>query len=306
MPAPSVSKDELGAVFSELTNFGSPLVGGQAAVFPCEHKGKKVALKVIGAVLDDQSEDFEQSHMASEFLRARREIEVLGKIDSPNLIKLGPVAPKSFNHGNQSILAFSLEWVDGSSMKQLWRRNPPVFTYRDLIQLGQEITKVIGELSSQGFLHRDITLGNIMRRQQDNSFILLDMGLSFDFSSSSLSQSGAIVGTRGFIAPERLEVSRKRKVSFKSDCYSLGVVMYACATGELPFAANAAMTKRDLADILNRTPKPINQTDSGFPRELESFIMRLLSPAPHMRFPTIEEQLASLEKALTKLEESAW
>lgn len=303
MAAPSLSREELREVFNEVTDIGPPLVGGQAAVFPGMFNDQKIAIKVISTIIDNDGygEESEEIADSEEFLRAKREIEVLAKIDNPHLVKLGPLEPRTFNHGNQSIFAFTLEWVDGCSLKQLWKKTPRAFTYNELVQLGREITIAIQCLSKEGILHRDITLGNVMRLH-DNSFILLDMGFSFDFNSSSLSQAGAVVGTQGFIAPERLDVTRKRKLSFKSDCYSLGVLMYACATGTLPFSGFNSK-KKALRDSLQKTPAPIKTFDENFPPKLEAFIMRLLAPAPHMRYPTIEEQLENLNSVLLSIGE---
>lgn len=303
MPAPILKPDELKAYFKELSDFEEPLCGGQAAVYPCTHNGEKIALKLIGCTKDDLfDEEEETSGWSTEFLRAKREIEILKRVESNHVVKLGPIEPVIFTSGKQNIFAFALEWVNGTSLHELSRKNQSTLSHKAIAQLGIQMTEAIQALSEQKILHRDITLKNIMRRESNGTFVLLDMGLSFDFNDSSITADNNIPGTRGFIAPERYEVSRKRKLSFKSDCYSLGVVLYICATGCLPYPITSKIDKEYLKQ-LERSAKSIREKDANFPEKLEVIIMRLLSAAPHNRFPTLETQLMNFHAALTSIGE---
>jgi serine/threonine-protein kinase len=133
-------------------------------------------------------------------------------------------------------------------------------------------------------IHRDVNPGNIMKRRVSGDFVLLDMGCLFDLAGASLSM--APVGTPLYFSPEQLDFANRRRVlDFRSDLFSLGIVLYEMATAKHPFLTRGVTSAVDLvSSILNSTPVEPKQVRKAVPQELSQIIMRLLSKQPALRY----------------------
>jgi serine/threonine-protein kinase len=167
---------------------------------------------------------------------------------------------------------------------------------QEVIDLGYPITTAVSALWAQRKIHRDIKPGNIMRRDADRAFILLDMGLVFDLDDESLSISP--VGTKIYFAPEQMDFANRRSVlDFRSDLFSLGIVMYEMGTGHHPFMTPDVRNSMDvLYNIRNLTPVSPSQYRPEIPQPLETFIMRLLAKRPALRYRKVDMVLQALEQ----------
>jgi serine/threonine-protein kinase len=157
----------------------------------------------------------------------------------------------------------------------------------ELVKLALHISEAISAIWQFSKVHRDIKPGNIMRRASDGEYILLDMGLVFDLGDLSLSVTP--VGTPHYFSPEQMDFDHRRTVlSFRSDLFSLGIVMYEMATGTHPFVTPATRTTRDVVgNILRLTPTPPNAVRPDLPQSLNDTMLRLLAKRPALRFRSI-------------------
>ena len=149
--------------------------GGQKSVWHCSYQGTQYVLKVL--VADPSSTE-----------RAKRELEVYRRCNSPFLPRVGPIPLTSLKVGAEELLYYLEEFIEGTNVWQIGKPMP----LSDVVSMGKCIASAIENLWANGFVHRDIKPANIMRRANTQEYILLDVGLALDSSGPSLTQTGGI------------------------------------------------------------------------------------------------------------------
>jgi len=298
MALPNLTKADIQAAITVIEAIDEPLRGGQKLVFPCTISGERYALKVMltnpsQAQPDDADQSGEQDDEVT--ARARREVEIMGRCTTPYLVRLGPILLTQAEIKGQSVVYFTEEWIDGRNLGDILEQDGPL-PIAELIQLGKNITEAIRELWSLQKIHRDIKPGNIMRRDANGEFVLLDMGLAFDLEDESLTVLGGLPGTSIYFSPERVEFAKKRQMDFRSDLFSLGIVLYEATTGHHPFWRRGMDSMAAVGRILTVPPfEPPSAYRQEVPTELEAAILRLLAKRPHLRYRTCEQLITALE-----------
>ena len=225
--------------------------------------------------------------------RFDREAELLLALDHPNIVKV-------FQRGRQDGVPFLvMEMIDGVSLSALMRLVGKI-DLPDACQLVCQVALGLQHASAKGVIHRDIKPSNIMLSWA-GSVRVLDFGLAvmtFDESPSKrLTESGQVLGTPDYIAPEQVKDSRK--ADLRSDLYSLGCVFYELLSGKPPF--------RDLRSTLAKMrahrrehPVPIELVAHSIPAEIASLIGSLLAKAPDDRPQSPTEVISVLQPWLAK------
>ena len=275
---------------------GSPLNGGQKLVFEANYSGEKCAVKAIlisaealGSVPGNDYSDDEA------IARAEREVEILGGIDSPHLVSLGPVPFQVVEHQGQRIVIFSEEWLSGRALNEEIADQGPL-PVEQVLEMALSVTSAICSLWDRSIVHRDIKPGNIVRRSPGGEHVLLDMGLAFDLGDKSITPSGIYVGTPIYYSPDQLILRPNRALDFRSDSYALGTVMYESLTGSHPFATQGSSQKEVVTKIVNgEMPVAPSSIVANVPNEVERLVNRLLQHRPHRRFRTCSQLEAELE-----------
>lgn len=166
--------------------------------------------------------------------------------------------------------------------------------------MGRDAGCAIERLRVLRKVHRDVKPANIMRRYRTGEYVLIDPGYALDMSGPSLTRALAIPGTLAYMSPEQTIIDLKRVLDFRSDLYSLGVVMYEALTGVHPYCA-PTMSEQDILQAI-RTAQPVEIPglavgfDGMWPP-----ILRLLKKRPHQRFSAV----SALLRALTPFTEVA-
>ena len=174
-------------------------------------------------------------------------------------------------------------------------------TPKQVAQLGVDLIQATCWLNDKNLVHRDIKPRNVMWAVDRERFVLLDPGYALDLHGPSLTASHIVVGTREYLSPEQIDLSRKKLLDFRSDLFTIGVVLYEAAVGKHPFRA-AGTSRRDvLGNILTMTPQPVANRVSEFPQSLSDFIDRLLGKKPHLRFRSCPRALATIEEIFNEL-----
>ena len=259
--------------------------GGMGTVYAGseETTGKPAAVKVLSAALA-QDEGFRD--------RFDAEIRSLRSLDHPNIVGL-------IGFGEEDgQLFYAMELIDGTSLAQELRRRGR-FGWRQVVEIGIATARALKHAHDRGIIHRDLKPGNLLL-DTDGHVKLSDFGIARVFGNNQLTATGAVIGTAEYMAPEQAD---GRRVTFRCDLYSLGVVLYTLLAGRPPFVADSMVEVLQMQRF--EAPKPLHEVLGGVPRELEAIIHQLLEKNPEDRIPdagVLTRQLESLQRGLTKRE----
>ena len=264
--------------------------GGMGAVFLAqqERPHRQVAVKVLlPSVLLDST----QHHV---FLaRFRREADAIASLDHTNILPL-------FEYGEQEGLAYLvMPFVSGGTLRDqivFIRQGQPLALFQIASCLDQAAA-ALEYAHHHGVIHRDVKPANFLLHP-DGRLLLSDFGiarlanpepeqqfseaLSFSDASSggvSLTQTGVLMGTPAYIAPEQL---RGGQLDGRADLYSLGAMTYELLTGVAPFVAETSILLA--AKHLAEPPPPLLPLRPDLPEAAEQAVLRALAKAPEDRF----------------------
>jgi eukaryotic-like serine/threonine-protein kinase len=294
-----LGEPEIRILIPTVESVSGPISGGQKTVFRISIQGKPYALKLlklegkIPAAEDDEdrTEEVEQT-----LARARREVDILKDCGIPELVRLGPIPLTPGEANGESLIFFTEEWVEGRDLRTIIAEGGPL-SIDETVRLGRDVNRAISMLWSLSKVHRDIKPANIMRRTPPLGFVLLDLGLALDLKDESLTDPGLVPGTLPYFSPEQLDANRKRNMDFRSDLYSLGVVMYEAVTGSHPYYTPGMRSKETITNILSAPVIRPSVNRKELPADLDEIIVRLMAKNPHMRYRTCEHLEAALARA---------
>jgi serine/threonine protein kinase len=225
--------------------------------------------------------------------RSEREIKAMEKCNSPLIAKLYQHGDFSEQSGNKYHFILE-EYLDGGTLAEKIKTNPlaPDLTQEYAISL----SKAIGHLKGLRLVHRDIKPDNIMFRKNSNVPVLVDFGLVRDLTQDSLTQSWRPQGpgTPFYSAPEQLN-NDKNLIDWRTDQFSLGIVLAECITNEHPFLESGITINDVISHVANR--RNCAQSFSSKAKSL-SFdpIVKMLEPWPVRRFNSPTILIESFEK----------
>jgi len=228
--------------------------------------GREVALKLLlrGRVRADLSERF------------RREAEALARVQHPHVIRIHDAGV----HTGRPYLV--MELVQGASLQDSLTRGP--LDPRAAVALVAKLADALGAVHAAGLLHRDVKPDNVLLRP-DGDPLLTDFGLALHAGDARLTQSGAFVGTPGYLPPEQVRGMRDG-AGVSSDVYALGAVLYACLTGQPP---HGELDPVQLLLAAERLPPPPSTRVASLPPALDAICLRCLQPDPAARFANMSE-----------------
>ena len=231
--------------------------------------------------------------------RFEREVEVVGALRHPGIVTL-------YESGlsRQGEPWFAMELVDGERLDEFVKRTQP--SRRELAHLFQRIAEAVAYAHRRGVIHRDLKPGNILI-DREGSPRVLDFGLARSALSEGLrnltidsTQGGEFVGTFNYAAPEQL-ANDPSAVDSRCDLYALGVVLYECLTGVLPFDAAKSIAELVLQKSKGNVRRPSEALPPGaqpIDRDLEVIVMRLLAAEPARRYDTADALAEDLARYL--------
>ncbi len=285
MPIPNLSVSQVQDILQNASNIHLHDSGAQKIVFSANINNEKYAIKFMRPDMPS-SEESDEEYLDDVTARAQREVETMQQCSTQYLVKMGPIGLRTVEVNGESLIYFSEEFIEGKNLKQYYQETGN-FSNQELVKLALHISIAIDKIWQFSKIHRDIKPGNIMRRDSNGVFILLDMGLVFDLQDESLSLGP--VGTPRYFSPEQMNFSNRRTVmNFRSDLFSLGIVLYEMATGKHPFAPGTSTTTWDvLNNILNMNPEPPITHCPDLSPKLNEIILRLLAKRPALRYRSI-------------------
>jgi serine/threonine protein kinase len=227
--------------------------------------------------------------------RFLREARAASGLSHPNICTI-------FDIGEQNGAPYLvMELLEGETLKaRIARHAMPV---EEILRYGAEIADALATAHARGIVHRDIKPANIFLVRKPTGVSqakVLDFGLAKvehyaaeerEFGKH-LTSMGATVGTVSYMSPEQ---ARGEKLDARSDLFSLGIVMYEMATGELPFKGNtSALVYVQL--LGQHDPEPIAKLNGQIPADVEHAINKLLAKDPRSRFQSAAELLDQLQE----------
>ena len=259
--------------------------GGMGVVFLAREKSlaRFVAIKFL-------SPEYAQNEKAN--ARFIREARAAASIKHPSVITIHAVSDRP------PLPYLVMEYVDGLSLQELVDQrghlNP-----KEVIRIAGQITQGLAKAHAAGIIHRDIKPANILIESETGRAKLTDFGLAQLTGQSHLTQSGVIVGTPAYVAPEVLDESSPHDQ--RSDLFSLGGVMYAMCCGSSPFESDSIV--QTLHKIVSKDPPPIREKVNSVPAWLDSVIAKLLHKDPRERYQSSQQLLDALRNGGTKTAE---
>jgi serine/threonine protein kinase len=238
--------------------------------------GRRLALKVLRS-LGDEEEDRTR--------RFAREIEVLGRIDHPAVLRI-------LDSGTSEAGLFLVtELLEGEDLKTAIRRRGP-FSPDEAAALGATVAEALAAAHARGIVHRDVKPSNIMILT-DGSVRLLDFGLArgVGIDIATLTRTGVVVGTPGYMAPEQFDALG---VDERADIYALGVVLFETLTGRLPFRGQTPIAVA-IAHKSEPPPRP-RSLRHDVPAWLERVVLTCLEKDPSRRYSSAADLASELRR----------
>ena len=250
--------------------------GGMGTVYLAHDRelGEDIALKVLHPSL-----------LAEDPLRLERlrtEIKLARKISHPNVVRSHDIGEWQGTH------YITMEFIRGVTVADLIEKRGRL-TVESTLAIGTQLADALAVAHDQNIVHRDIKPQNLMI---DESGVLkvADFGLARTVQrDKALTQAGYIIGTLRYMAPEQLMGG---DLDARTDLYAVGVVLFECLTGRLPYEASSPMAI--LAAVLERKAPDVTTIASDAPPALGAVISRLLEGEPKKRFASARELAEAL------------
>ncbi len=256
--------------------------GGMAKVYKAEDSisGRTVALKMLK---DEISGDKEA------LARFTTEAKAMSLLSHPNIIGIYDI---SLNTEKKYLV---MEYAEGISLRTYMDKRGAL-SFDELEGFSEQILAALNHAHSKGVVHRDIKPQNIMI-MKDGIVKVTDFGIAKLATTATVSLDEEAMGTVYYISPEQAEGA---EADNRSDLYSLGVMMYEMATGELPFYNDHAAAVL-LAHIQTK-PEPPRQINRNISRGLEQFILCAMEKNPEKRY----QSALDMFRELRRLKKSKW
>jgi serine/threonine-protein kinase len=218
-----------------------------------------------------------------------REAQVAAMLEHPNIVTVYDIEPI------ESSLQMVMSWIEGDDLQKILQRDgalPLERTAHFLDQLASALDAA--HLRDHPILHRDIKPSNIMIGPNDR-VILTDFGIARLFGDVSLTQTGEMVGTPAYMAPELVEGD---EADGRADVYALGVVLFQMVTGRAPFRAETPLALLH-AHLRTAPPAPRTITPT-LPPAVDAVLLKALAKDPNERYQTAGELARDFRAAITR------
>jgi serine/threonine-protein kinase len=259
--------------------------GGMGSVYEADHVGldKRVAIKFLSTNLTDRES----------LARFRREAKVAGKIDHQNVVRIMDVG--SADADTDFIV---MELIDGKDLSAILRDEGTLDVARTT-SIIRKVLRGLRAIHAANIVHRDIKPANVLLgtttddEQDDKEFVkIMDFGISKSMNNSDgLTNTGAIIGTPEYMAPEQLLGD---SVDQRADLYAVGLMAFRMLTGKMPFTTDKGFERAAAANPYVEVPA-IRSLRPDVPAALSDAFAKALAKEPEKRYPDAQSFLAALE-----------
>lgn len=237
---------------------------------------RKVAVKVLR----------QQYVHDEEFIRRfRREAQSAASLSHPNVVSIYDVGQEGDIH------YIVMEYIEGTTLNDLIKERAPL-QVEEAVRYAAQICDALEHAHHNEIIHRDIKPHNILIGKNGRVKVT-DFGIARAATSSTITQTGSVVGSVHYFSPEH---AKGTSTGEKSDLYSLGIVLYQMLTGRLPFLGESPISvalKHLQEDV--EEPRKVNPL---IPQSVENVILKAMRKKPEERYQSAREMLGDLETCL--------
>jgi serine/threonine-protein kinase len=255
--------------------------GGMATVYEARDTrlDRTVALKMMSAALAEDP-DF--------VTRFRREARAAAQLSHPHVVAV-------FDQGEAAGLPYlAMEYVPGRTLRDVLR-DYGALTPEQALTILDPVLEALIAAHDAGFVHRDIKPENILI-SDDGRVKVTDFGLARAVSNTTTATQGMIIGTVAYLSPEHVE---RGDADARSDVYGAGICLFEMVTGQVPFAAESAITvayQHVNADV----PSP-SSLRSTVPPDVDALVATATRRDPELRYPDCRAFLADVRRVRRSL-----
>jgi serine/threonine protein kinase len=255
--------------------------GGMSSVFKARDTllERSVALKVLHPHFTEDDQYVE---------RFRREARAVASLSHPNIVT---ILDRGEDEGRQFIV---FELVEGRTLAEVLQEEGRL-PVRRALEIAIQVALGLGFAHEQGLVHRDVKPQNVILNGNGRAKVT-DFGIARSLDVQGVTQSGAVLGTSNYIAPEQ---ASGRPVDRTTDVYSLGVVLFELLTGEVPFPGESFVAVA--MQHVSEPPPSVLEVRSDVPVRVARAVDRALEKDPAERFLSMDAFAAELQACLAEL-----
>ncbi|MEO3947531.1 Stk1 family PASTA domain-containing Ser/Thr kinase [Gorillibacterium sp. CAU 1737] len=252
--------------------------GGMALVY----KARDILLNRIVAVKVLRPQFVHDEEFIQRF---RREAQSAAALSHPNIVSIYDVGQR------EDIHYIVMEYVEGYTLNDLIKERAPL-QVEEAVNISSQICDALDHAHGNQIIHRDIKPHNILIGRNGRVKVT-DFGIARAGSSSSITQTGSVVGSVHYFSPEH---AKGTAAGAKSDLYSLGIVLYQMLTGRLPFSGESPVSVA-LKHLQENVEEP-RKVNPLIPQSVENIILKAMRKNPEDRYRSAKEMLSDLETCL--------
>lgn len=253
--------------------------GGMSVVYAAtsETSGEQVAVKILYPYFTGNTDLVN---------RLRREIDVLRKVQHPNIVRYLDSGQRASSY------YYVMEMLSGETLEELLATEKQI-PEEKACEIMLAVARGLAEAHRHQVFHRDVKPGNIFMLR-NGQIKLVDFGLAKDETDAFQTQLGLVIGTPLFLAPE--QARGEGDVDGRADIYALGITLFQCLTGEIPFedlSVPLILTKKTVEPI----PSP-KETNSELSDNVCDIVRGMCERDVDARYPDVETLIDDLNRHL--------
>lgn len=258
--------------------------GGMADVYLAEDVDleREVAFKVMLDALAATDSEFVE--------RFRREAKIVAKLDHPSIVQIYTIGQTAVG---QPYIA--MQYIEGGSLqaklKALADRRK-LLTTEQALNIIRQITLALNAAHEAGIVHRDLKPANVLIRP-DGTPVLVDLGIATIQGGAKLTQTGGVIGTPAYMAPEQV---RGGGLDGRADLYALGIMLYEMLTGIRPFEADSSIAV--LHKQVYEDPLPLSSFRSDLTVQTLDLVTTAMQKEPANRYQSATEMVRAIDNAI--------